>query len=93
MKDFHWYIVFATILLTPFLPLLLKIKCPACGKRKLHELETIHPGNEQMPEAEKTTFVTFFACESCGGRWKRIRSLKLQAVTDHAYDFVFTKHE
>lgn len=92
MKDFHWYIVFGTILLTPFLPILLKAKCPACGKRKLHELETVPPGHEELPESEKNTFVTFFLCENCGKRWKRVRTLKLQPAEDPVYEFVFAKH-
>jgi hypothetical protein len=76
MKDFHWIIVFAAILITPFLPALLRSKCPGCKKRKLQSLDTVKVHADG--ESARFTYVTLYRCDSCGGCFKRLKSGELQ---------------
>jgi len=61
MKDSYMIFVILAVLFTPFLPLVLKGKCPSCGKRKLEKL-----GTEvlEAPDSAKT-FVTRYRCHAC----------------------------
>jgi len=76
MKDFHWIIVFAAILITPFLPSLLRSKCPACKKRKLQSLDTKKIHAEEEPS--RFTYVTLYRCDACRALFKRTKSGALQ---------------
>lgn len=72
MKDFHWFIILGAIMLTPFLPSLLRSKCPKCAKRKMQSLDTLKIHAEG--EASKFTYVTLYRCDACKGLFKRIKS-------------------
>lgn len=56
MKDYYMIFVLAAVLITPFLPGLLRAKCPSCNKRSLLSL--------QSPE-EANNYISTFQCKSC----------------------------
>ena len=72
MKDWYMIFVLLAILVTPFLPILLKGKCPKCGKRKLELLE----------RDDNNSFVSHHACAECKTRFIKERSGPLQAVEE-----------
>lgn len=76
MKDFHWFIVLGAILITPFLPMLLRSQCPSCKKRKLNSLDTVKIHAED--QASGFTYVALYRCDSCHALFKRTRSGALQ---------------
>ncbi len=83
MHDFLWFIVFALILVTPFLPVLLKTKCPSCATKKLDPLETV-----KLPSVEESsgiTFVTTYQCKSCSKYFKQVKSGKLESSSEDEY--------
>jgi type II secretory ATPase GspE/PulE/Tfp pilus assembly ATPase PilB-like protein len=84
MKDWHWVIVFASILITPFLPALMKAKCPACKKRKLNNLDTLR-SYEENEENEKV-YYTFHRCAACQTCFKQRNSAPLEASTFEEYE-------
>ncbi|MBC7998694.1 MAG: hypothetical protein IAF58_12170 [Leptolyngbya sp.] len=84
MKDWHWVIVFASILITPFLPALMKAKCPSCKKRKLNNLDTLR-SYEENEEDEKIYF-TFHRCSACQTCFKQQNSGPLETTTFEEYE-------
>ena len=83
MKDLHWILVFASILITPFLPALLKARCPKCSKRKIQSLESLKVPAEN--ETSGFTYVSFYQCENCGEFFKKVKAgkLELSNETEH----------
>lgn len=71
MKDLHWFIVFGLLLATPFLPSILKAKCPKCGKRKVQSLDTFKVPDDGEPSGY--TFVALYRCDSCAELFKKIK--------------------
>lgn len=72
MKDWHWFLILGSVMITPFLPLLLKSKCMSCGKRKLQSIDTLRlcpEGGDGSP-----TYLTFYKCDHCGQHFKRNRT-------------------
>jgi len=61
--------VIMAVILTPFLPALLKGKCPNCGKRKL---VTYEPDLAE-PNAPGT-YIAYFNCQNCEMRFERNKS-------------------
>ncbi|HEY9776862.1 MAG TPA: hypothetical protein V6C81_24070 [Planktothrix sp.] len=86
MKDLHWVFIFAAILITPFLPSLLRSKCPGCGKRRLQSLDTVRI----MAESEESgfTYVTLYRCDKCAGRFKRTKSGDLETSTSDEHNML-----
>ena len=74
MKDSYMIFVILAVLFTPFLPLVLKGKCPSCGKRKLEKL-----GTEvlQAEDASKT-YMTKYRCHACMKHFEQEKTGKLQ---------------
>lgn len=79
MKDWHWILVFASILITPFLPALMKAKCPECKKRKLNSLDTLR---DYSAEGEERVYNTFHRCDACLTYFKAVNS-KPMTVSSH----------
>jgi hypothetical protein len=75
MKDWHMLIVVLIVMLTPFLPLILKGKCPKCGKRKL---ET----SEENTNASPNPFIAYLSCTACNAKFLREKSGPLQPLPD-----------
>jgi len=73
--DSFMMLVVLAVILSPFLPIVLKSKCPVCNKRKLEHLETVN-----MQEADKKEFVTLYRCHNCKSDFERVRSGPLQLV-------------
>jgi len=80
MKDFHWFIVLGAVLITPFLPALLRGKCPSCKKRKLQSLDTLKIHAEQ--EASQFTYITLYKCDACKALFKRNKSGALETSSE-----------
>lgn len=83
MKDSYMIFVILAVLFTPFLPLVLKSKCPSCGKRKLEKL-----GTEIVEGADAfKTYVTRYRCHACMKHFEQEKSGKLQeALTPEALE-------
>ncbi len=81
MKDWHWFVVFAVILITPFLPSILKSKCPGCRKRKIEKLDTLRVRDE----GDGFTYLTFYHCNACNGFFKQVRSGTLESSSAEEY--------
>jgi hypothetical protein len=75
MKDSYMIFVLLAVMITPFLPQLLKPKCPSCTKRKLETLE-----NETATSQEEGKYITYFNCKACQGRFKREKSGPIEAL-------------
>ena len=73
MIDFFMLLVLLALLASPFLPALLRGKCPVCLKRKLEQLETI-----RAEILKRQTFVTYYVCHNCNTRFQRDKSGPLQ---------------
>jgi len=85
MKDWHWILVFASILITPFLPALMKAKCPDCKKRKLNSLETLR--DYTIPEGESArVYNTFHRCDACSGFFKQANSKPIEKSSHNEYE-------
>lgn len=78
MKDSHMLFVLAAILITPFLPFILKGKCPGCGKRKLETIEAAAAGDGR----EANPFIAYFQCKACQLKFVRERSGPLKALAE-----------
>lgn len=76
MKDNYMIFVLLAVMLTPFFPVLLKSKCPACKKRKLEHLDTV-----TKEIKNKSTFVTYYVCHHCKQQFMREKSGPLQATS------------
>ncbi len=83
MKDWHWILVFASILITPFLPALMKAKCPECKKRKLNSLETLR---DYSAVEEERIYNTFHRCDACLAYFKQANSKPLVVSTHDEYE-------
>jgi transposase-like protein len=81
MKDSHMLFVLLAILVTPFLPFILKGKCPSCAKRKLESLEQPPAG---FQSAEPNPFLSYYRCKNCRTQFVRERSGPLTPLTDQA---------
>ena len=68
--DVFMLLVVLAVLGSPFLPILLKSKCPSCQKKKLEHLETVTP----EVEGGKKTFITLYHCHSCNKQFQRVKS-------------------
>jgi endogenous inhibitor of DNA gyrase (YacG/DUF329 family) len=69
MKDWYMVLVLAAVIVTPFLPLILKGKCPKCGKRKLEPLESAEAvGKSANP------YIAYFSCSACQSHFMRDKS-------------------
>ncbi|CAN5434747.1 hypothetical protein BH11CYA1_BH11CYA1_36470 [soil metagenome] len=68
-----WFVILAVIV-TPFLPSLIKGKCPTCSKRKLNSFEP--EGLESKPG----TYITYFVCQSCQTQFRRDKSGPLEVM-------------
>jgi hypothetical protein len=77
-------LVLAAVLVTPFLPGLLKAKCPDCGKRKLETLELAQAGNKSTDP-----FIAYFSCGACHSKFMRNKSGPLQPMPDDAAVGIF----
>lgn len=75
MKDSYMVFVLLAVMLTPFLPLMLKGKCPACGKRKLETLET-----PQATDENAISYTSHHRCKACSATFTRERSGPLTPV-------------
>lgn len=74
MKDSYMVFVLLAVMITPFLPQLLKGKCPACGKRRLEALEVCPDGGEPDP------FISYHTCKNCCKNFRRVKSGPLTVV-------------
>jgi len=83
MKDWHWIFVFAVILITPFLPNILREKCPGCRRRKLQSLETLKVHSDNGPDS--FSYITFYQCDRCKSLFKRNKSGPLETSTREEY--------
>lgn len=83
MKDWHWFIVFAVILITPLLPNILRDKCPGCSRRKLNSLETLKVHADGGPDT--FSYITFYRCEKCSNMYKRVKSAPLELSSPEEY--------
>lgn len=83
MKDWHWFLVFASILITPFLPALMKAKCPECGKRKLNSLDTLR--DYTVSETERI-YNSFHRCDACLAYFKQKNGAALTASSHEEYE-------
>lgn len=72
MKDLHWILVFGSILITPFLPALIKARCPSCTKRKIQSLENLRVPSQN--ESSGFTYIAFYQCENCGELFKKVKA-------------------
>lgn len=79
MKDSHMLFVLLAILITPFLPVLLKGKCPSCGKRKLESLDHNDGG---ISGGDTNPYLAYFHCKACQTRFVREKSGPMQAIID-----------
>jgi hypothetical protein len=79
MKDWQGVLVFASILITPFLPALMKAKCPECKKRKLNSLDTLRDYNAT---GDERVYNTFHRCDACLTYFKAVNS-KPKVVSSH----------
>jgi len=86
MKDLHWVFIFAAILITPFLPALIRSKCPGCGKRNLQSLDTLKL-HADAP-ASPYTYITLYRCDKCGKLFKRTKSGSLQESTAEEHNMI-----
>jgi hypothetical protein len=86
MKDLHWIFIFAAILITPFLPAMIRGKCPGCGKRKLQSLDTLklHADSDSSP----FTYITLYRCDSCDSLFKRTKSGSLEQSTTDEHNMI-----
>lgn len=77
MKDSYMIFVILAVLFTPFLPLILKSKCPSCGKRKLEKL-----GTEILEAADASKkYLTKYRCHACLKHFEQEKSGKLQEAS------------
>lgn len=83
MKDWHWILVFASILITPFLPALMKAKCPECKKRKLNSLETLR---DYAATGEERIYNTFHRCSACLAYFKAVNSKPMEKSSHEEYE-------
>ncbi|MBS1992849.1 MAG: hypothetical protein JSS86_20675 [Cyanobacteria bacterium SZAS LIN-2] len=72
LKDSYMIFVLLAILVTPFLPVLLKGKCPKCGKRKLETVE----------KADAGPYISHHTCSACKTNFTREKSGPLVAVEE-----------
>lgn len=87
MKDWYMVFVFLVIIATPFLPGLLKGRCPECKKKKLEMLETLCLEPEEPSEQPKPNgYMTFYRCHACQGFFKRQRSGPLLVSSSAEHD-------
>lgn len=83
VKDWHWFFIFAAILITPLLPVILREKCPACKRRKLQSFDTLKLLSEEGPSAY--SYLTFFRCDKCKSVYKRNRTKPLEPSSQEEY--------
>ncbi len=83
MKDWHWFIVFAVILITPLLPNILRDKCPSCKRRKLNSLETLKVHADGGPQT--FSYITFYRCDNCSNIYKRVKSAPMELSSAEEY--------
>ncbi|HEY9712232.1 MAG TPA: hypothetical protein V6C72_02105 [Chroococcales cyanobacterium] len=83
LKDWHWIFVFAAILITPFLPAILRDKCPACKRRKLQSIETLKLLGEEG--SSSYNYVTFYRCDRCSEYFKRNKSGPLKPSSNDEF--------
>ncbi len=83
MKDWHWFIVFAVILITPLLPNILRDKCPGCNRRKLNSLETLKLHGDDGPHT--FSYIAFSRCDNCSNMYKRVKSGPLERSSAEEY--------
>lgn len=77
MKDSYMIFVILAVLFTPFLPLILKSKCPSCGKRKLEKL-----GTEILEAGDASKkYLTKYRCHACLKHFEQEKSGKLQEAS------------
>ncbi|MBX9688166.1 MAG: hypothetical protein K2X27_15770 [Candidatus Obscuribacterales bacterium] len=76
-RDSSMMIVLLIVMASPFLPILLKSKCPGCRKRKLEHLETV-----SKESAKGNTFITYYHCHHCKANFEREKSGPLKQVTE-----------
>lgn len=69
MKESYMWFVILAVIITPFLPSMIKGKCPNCHKRKLEpfepDLAEPHPPG---------TYISYFLCRNCEIRFQRDKS-------------------
>ncbi len=83
MKESFMIFVIMAVILTPFLPSLLKGKCPNCGKRKL---DTFEPELAEAPPPG--TYMAYFSCQNCEMRFERNKSGPLVPLQSDAIPHV-----
>lgn len=86
MKDWHWVLVFASILITPFLPALMKAKCPDCKKRKLNSLETLRDYSAETEAEGSRVYNTFHRCDACLSFFKQANSKPMVKSSHDEYE-------
>ena len=69
MADVCMILIVLAVLASPFLPLVLKSKCPVCSKRKLQHLETLN-----TETGGGRTFITYYRCHNCDSSFQREKS-------------------
>lgn len=79
MKDFHWFIILGSILITPLLPYLLKARCPSCRKRKMQSLDTV---KQTDGDTGLTTYVTLHKCDHCQTLFRQEKSGPLTPASE-----------
>lgn len=83
MKDLHWILVFGSILITPFLPALLRAKCPSCRKRKLQSLDTLRVPS--VDEKSGFTFIALYKCDFCEELFKKEKDGAIEKSTQEEH--------
>lgn len=76
MKDSYMVFVLLAVMITPFLPQLLKGKCPVCGKRRLEALEACPDGTDSDPGP----YISYHTCKNCCKIFRRVKSGPLTVV-------------
>lgn len=89
LKEWYWGPIMLALILVAFAPSFLKSKCPKCKKRTMRSVEIRNPELEKIHQGDSETYTMFFRCESCGARFKRVRTAPLEDASDGQYDAVF----
>jgi hypothetical protein len=91
LKEWHWLVIWGSLVALSFTPAFLKAKCPTCKKRKLESISLEQRVREEIQAQEGKPFLSFYECKACGARVLRERSSGYKDASDARWNVAYER--
>ena len=92
LKEWYWGVIMLALVAVAFAPSFLKALCPQCKKRALRSVDLPDGASDSFAASGIEPFTTFYLCDHCAGKFKRVGSGPLEEASQTRFAPYFQKN-